>query len=173
MSHDIENPTVISVWFEKKKGMEYKVLISSRVYGPRAKLISDSLCSIHIPCSVLTGEDELLYELVRKNVFVFTLNIAGLVLEEGTTTQTLWEKHNELALSIANEVIDAQEWLTGATFRRQRLIDGFEEGIRGDPNHKCKGRAARWRLARMIAAADKAGLRIPRTRAINKGETYL
>ena len=173
VSHDIENPTVVSVWFEKKKGMDYKVLISSRVYGPRANLIADSLGSIHIPCLVLTGEDELLYELVRKNVFVFTINIAGLVLEEGATTQTLWGKHNELALTIANEVMDVQEWLTGTTFRRKRLIDGFEEGIRGDPDHKCKGRAARGRLARMIAAADAAGLRIPGIRAIYKGETCL
>lgn len=173
MSQNIVNPTVVSVWFEKKSGMDTNVLIASRVYGPKAKLIADSLSGIHIPCTVLTGEDELLYELVRKNVFVFTINIAGLALEEGTTTKTLWKKHNELALTIANEVIDVQEWLTGAAFRRKRLIDGFEEGIRGDPNHKCRGRAARGRLARMIAVADEAGLRIPGIRDINNGETCL
>ena len=167
ISHNIQNPTVVSVWFEKKSGMDYNVLIPSPVYGPKAELIADSLRGIHIPCKVLTGEDELLYELVRKNVFVFTINIAGLTLEESTTTQTLWTKHNELALTIANEVIDVQEWLTGAAFRRKRLIDGFEEAIRGDPNHKCRGRAARDRLARMIAAADEAGLRVPGIRAID------
>jgi hypothetical protein len=167
MSHDIENPTVLSVWFEKKKNMDYKVLIPSRLYGPKAELIAESLSGIQIPCMVLNGEDDLLYELVRKNVFVFTINIAGLALEDGATTYTLWTKHNKLALKIANEVIDVQEWLTGASFRRQRLIDGFEEGIRGDPDHNCMGRAARERLVRIIAAADAADLKIPGIRSIN------
>jgi hypothetical protein len=34
--HDFIDPTVISVWFEKKKGMDSKVLISSPVFGPKA-----------------------------------------------------------------------------------------------------------------------------------------
>ena len=73
-----------------------------------------------------------------------------------------------LALAVADEIIDVQERLAGAAFRRARLIDGFEEGIRGDPNHKCKGRAARGRLARVIAAADAANLEIPKIRGISK-----
>lgn len=166
-SHNIVNPTVISVWFEKKKGMDCKVLIPSRVYGPRSKVIADSLGGIDIPCNILSSEDDLLYELVLKNVFVFTINIAGLALEEGATTETLWVKHNELARGVADEVITVQERLTGATFQRERLIDGFIEGITGDPDHKCKGRSAGGRLARMLAIADETGLDLPRIREIN------
>jgi hypothetical protein len=167
-AYDIINPTVISVWFEKKKGMDYKVLIPSPVHGPQAGLIAESLENLEIPCNILSSEDELLYELVLKNVFVLTINIAGIVLEEGTTTETLWTQHNELARVIAEEVIAVQEWLTKATLKRKKLIDGLAEGVYGDPQHKCKGRAAKGRLTRMLDIADKAGLEIPRIRELQE-----
>jgi hypothetical protein len=165
-AYDITKPTIISVWFEKKKGRECKVLIPSRVHGPKAGLIAESLENIEVPCKILSSEDELLYELVLKNVFVLTINIAGLVLEEGTTTETLWTQHNELARSIAEEVIEIQEWLTGAAFQRKRLIDGLAEGVYGDPQHKCKGRSAQGRLTRVLGIADEADLEIPRIREL-------
>ena len=163
---NIADPTVISVWFEKKKGMDTSVLIPSQVYGPHARLIADALQGIGIACNVLTTADDLLYELVRKNVFVLTINVAGLMLAEGTTTATLWERHQDLAVAVANDVIDVQQHLTNVTFDRQRLIDGLIEGINGHPNHKCKGRSARGRLERVIAVADEAGLKIHRIRKI-------
>jgi hypothetical protein len=166
-SHPLNEPTVISVWFEKKKGMETNVLIPSRVYGPQAWLMVDALQGIGIACDVLTSADDLLYELVRKNVFVLTINIAGLALAEGSTTATLWEQHQELAAAVANDVIDVQQSLTGEVFDRQRLIDGLIEGINGDPNHRCKGRSARGRLERVIAVADEVDLKIPRIRKIH------
>ena len=42
------NPTVISVWFEKKKGQDYKVLIPSPAYGSKASILVDTLASIDI-----------------------------------------------------------------------------------------------------------------------------
>ena len=161
-SYHINDPTIVSVWFEKKKGMDTNVLIPSRVYGPHGSLIAGALHGLDLACEVLSTEDDLLYELVRKNVFVFTINIAGLVLPAGTTTETLWAQHHELALAIAEEVIDVQQWLTGATFDRNRLIDGLIEGINGDLQHKCRGRSARGRLERLCAVAGEAGLKIPR-----------
>ena len=165
-SYHIVAPTVITVWFEKKKGMDFNVLIPSRIYGPQAEPMADALSGIGIACEILPAADDLLYELVRKNVFVFTINIAGLVLPEGTTTADLWARHNELALAVANEVIDVQEWLTGTSFERNRLVDGLIEGINGDLHHKCKGRSAPGRLQRAVAAADEACLEIPRLRQI-------
>jgi hypothetical protein len=165
-AYDITKPTIISVWFEKKKGREYKVLIPSRVHGPKAGLLAQSLEDIEIPCKILSSENELLYELVFKNVFVLTINIAGVVLEEGTTTETLWTQHNEFARSIADEVIEVQEWLTGAAFQRKRLIDGLAEGVYGDPQHKCRGRSAQGRLTRVLDIADEAGREISRIRDI-------
>jgi hypothetical protein len=166
--YDIKQPTIISVWFEKKKGKAVKVLIPSRVYGPKAGLIAESLGTIEIPCRVLANENELLYELVLKNVFVLTINIAGLVLEEGTTTEVLWTRHKEFARTIADEVIDVQERLTQTDFPRDQLIDGLAEGVYGDPQHKCKGRAAQGRLRRVLEIADQAHLEIPRIRGIRE-----
>jgi ketopantoate reductase len=164
--YPIAEPTVISVWFEKKKGLDTSVLIPSRVYGPWARLVADALQGIDIACDVLTTDKDLLYELVRKNVFVLTINIAGLVLAEGTTTATLWEQHQELAVAVANEIIDVQQFLTGEVLDRRRLLDGLIEGINGDRSHKCKGRSAPGRLERTVAAADSAGLEISRVRKI-------
>lgn len=166
--HDIANPTVISVWFEKKKGMDYHALLPSPVYGPSAAVITESLATIDIPCKILAGKDELVFELVLKNVFVFTINIAGLVLEEGTTTSMLWQKHQKLVRNIANEIIDVQEFLTGSSFDRSQLLEGFIAGVKGDPTHKCKGRAAPGRLTRAVNLADDAGLKIQTIRDIHR-----
>jgi hypothetical protein len=162
--YNIANPTVISVWFEKKKCQDYKVLVPSPVYGPCADLIADSLELIEIPCKRLSSTEELLIELVIKNVFVLTINIAG--LETGGSTGALWSDHEDLAHAVASEVIDLQEWITGATFERDRLIDGMVNGINGDPDHKCTGRSAPARLKRVIEISDEAGLDIPKIREI-------
>ena len=166
--HGIKQPTVISVWFEKKRGMDYNVLIPSRVYGPKAELIANSLISINISCIVLSSDEDLLYELVRKSVFVFTINIAGLVLNENTTTGILWQEHNELARNIANDVIAVLQSKFGRTLQPSRLIDGMIEGINGDTDHRCKGRSAQDRLHRLIAIADKADLPVPTIRKFLK-----
>ena len=99
---------------------------------------------------------------------MLTINIAGLVLPEGTTTETLWTQRNELARTIAADVIDIQEWLTEVTFQRKKLIDDLAEGVYGDPQHICKGRAARERLTRVLHIADGAGLQIPRIRELRE-----
>jgi hypothetical protein len=168
LAYKIDDPTVISVWFEKKKGKDYHVLRPSPVYGSKAAMIAESLAMIRIPCKVLSGREELVFELVLKNVFVFTINIAGLLLEEGTTTSDLWEKHQKLAREVAKEVIDVQEFLTGRKFDREELIEGFLEGVEGDPHHICKGRAAAGRLIRMVELADEAGLKIQTIRDIRR-----
>ena len=95
------------------------------------------------------------------------INIAGLVT--GGTTGALWSDHQELARAVANEVIDLQEWMTGVTFARNRLLDGILAGINGDPNHKCTGRSAPARLERVINLADEAGLELPEIREIYNG----
>ena len=61
-------PTVISVWFEKKKGQDVKVLIPSPAFGKQAGLLQEALGSIDIPVRVLDSATELLFELVIKNV---------------------------------------------------------------------------------------------------------
>ena len=68
--HGIDQPTVISVWFEKKKGMDSKVLLPSPAWGPAAETLHAALASIQIPVRVLDDRDALLFELVVKNVYI-------------------------------------------------------------------------------------------------------
>lgn len=166
--YNVLNPTIMSVWFEKKKGMDYNPIRPSPVYGPVAEIIAGSLEQLEIPCRVLGSEDDLLSELVLKNVFVFTINIAGLILAEGTTTGMLWEENRQLALDVAGDVIDLQESITGKKFSRNRLREGLVAGLNGDPHHKCKGRSAHGRLIRTIEAADAAGLKLETIRDVSR-----
>jgi len=167
-SHHLLAPTIISVWFEKKKGQDYKVLIPSPAFGPKANLLHDALAAIDIPCRVLSNDVELLHELVLKNVYIITTNVAGLVT--GGTVSELWSQHREICTVIANEVIDIQEWLTKKTFDREGLISDMLIAFEGDPNHNCMGRSAPARLERALAIADEAGLKTIEMRKIKNGQ---
>jgi len=162
--HALTNPTVISVWFEKKKGQDVKVLVPSPVFGPGAELIKKALASIDIPVRVVSTEQQLEDELVLKNVYILTTNIAGLVC--GGNVEYLWNEQNDLAREVANEVMDIQAWLVGKELDREKLFAGFVEAINGDLNHQCMGRSAPVRLARAIVLADEAGLSVKKIRSI-------
>ncbi len=158
------DPTVISVWFEKKKGTDAKPLIASPVAGPGAALLCHALASIDLPCREVASGDALLFELVRKNLYILTTNIAG--LKTGGSVSQLWAQHETFARQVANEVMDIQNALTGVAHDRERLIAGMLEAFDGDPEHGCTGRSAPVRLARAIAHADKFSLAVPTLRAL-------
>ena len=163
--HGIENPTVISVWFEKKPGQDFKVLIPSPVYGPHALMVSGALGTLGIPVNILGSEEALLQELVLKNVYILTTNIAG--LETGGTVSELWSRHEPIARRIADEVMDIQAHLTEKQLDRDELIKGMLVAFEGDPEHKCMGRSAPARLERALAVADAAGLAVKKMREIH------
>ena len=163
-AYNIHHPTVVVVWFEKKKGQDVKVLLPSRIYGPHFRLFADALERLDIPSQILASEDEMLFELVFKNLFVLTVNIAG--LKTGGTVGSLWFETNDLARRVAHDVIKVQERLIGISLPVDRLIDGLEVAVNGDPKHNCVGRASPERLARVLKVADDAGLDIPAIREI-------
>lgn len=162
--HNISNPTVISVWFEKKKGQDSKVLIPSPAYGPGAELLTSALNALDIDARTVSNEDELCFELVRKNVYILTTNIAG--LECGGTVENLWNDNQSLAKQVASDVMDIQDWLVGAQQDRENLMAGFVESVNADLEHKCMGRSAPARLTRALQFADEAGLAVPTLREI-------
>ena len=164
-AHTINDPTLVVVWFEKKKGQDVKVLLPSPIYGPNADSIESALVALDIPARCLAKNDELLFELVRKNVYILTINIAGL-MSNGTVSE-LWRDHQGLAREIADEVISIQEWLTDEELPRDRLIEGMLEAFAGDPEHKCLGRTALPRLQRALRHADETGLAVPTLRKIH------
>ncbi|QVL50359.1 MAG: hypothetical protein KFB96_07970 [Thiocapsa sp.] len=161
---DCVDPTVISVWFEKKPGRDHKVIIPSPVYGTQADLLADTLATLAIPTQRLSSADELVFELVLKNLFILTTNIAG--LRTGGTVETLWSRHRAFAEQVGHEVIDLQEAMTGRRFDRDALFNALGVAFAGDPEHACMGRSAPARLARAIRNGEAHGLDLPVLHAI-------
>jgi len=152
-------PTVISVWFEKKKGQDSKVLIASPIFGQHAQVIHDALATLDIPVEILNSAQQLELELVIKNVYILTTNIAGLAIENSATVDDLWQKHQDLAKAVSHDVITIQEHLTGQTYDRDMLINGMVKAMQGDLEHKCMGRSAPARLERALVIAKDANLK--------------
>lgn len=163
-AHGYTNPTVISVWFEKKKGTDAKPLIPSPVAGPGAQLLVEALATVDLPAREVATGEALLFELVVKNVYILTTNIAG--LKTGGTVSQLWAQHASFARTVANEVMDIQAQLAGHAFDREKLVAGMLAAFDGDPGHGCTGRSAPARLARALALADRYGLAVPTLRAL-------
>ncbi|SFV86779.1 hypothetical protein MNB_SUP05-SYMBIONT-4-1048 [hydrothermal vent metagenome] len=160
-THDFINPTVISVWFEKKKGIDSKVLISSPAYGKKAQILVDSLALIDIPAHILNTKDELLFELVLKNLYILTTNIAGLLIEKNATVDDLRNQHLDLMRHVSNDILTLQTQLTGQTFDAQKLEQGMIKAFQGDLTHKCMGRSAPARLKRTLELAKSFNLPVP------------
>jgi hypothetical protein len=153
--------------------MDSKVIIPSVVFGKYAQLVADALNSIDIETNVLGSAEELLFELVLKNVYILTTNIAG--LQAGGTVGELWSKHQQLATEVADEIIQLQEKLTGQSLNKEQLLEGMVHAFNGDPEHGCMGRSAPARLQRALRQADEQGLDLPRLKQIagkinNRGE---
>ena len=163
-AHSFENPTVISVWFEKKKGMDSKVVIPSPIYGPKGELVSAALATLDLPSYIVESAGELEYELVLKNLYILTTNIAG--LEVGGNVAQLAAGHSDLMKAVAEDVLKIQDWLTNRLQDREKLMLGLEKAFGGDPQHNCMGRSAPVRLQRALGFALEAGLDVPILRDI-------
>jgi len=165
-AHNFKEPTIISVWFEKKKGQDSKVLIPSPCFGPKASLLVDALATLDIPACEVASAEKMEEELLIKNVYILTTNISGLITKGNV--DDLWNNHNALALEVANEVMDIQAILVGHELNRDNLIKGFKAGIDGDLEHMCMGRSAPGRLERAIKQADAKDLEIKKLREIQQ-----
>ncbi len=164
LAHGIHDPTVVSVWFEKKKGQDVKVIVPSPVFGPDASLVAEALAAIDIPVARLDSPEALEFELVRKNLYILTTNSAG--LEVDGTVGALWSHDRVLATEVAEDVLAIQEALVGHALPHPRLIEAMVEAFEADPEHKCLGRSAPDRLRRALQVADEAGLEVPTLRRI-------
>ncbi|MCU7837457.1 MAG: hypothetical protein KZQ83_19725 [gamma proteobacterium symbiont of Taylorina sp.] len=149
----LNDPTIISVWFEKKKGQDFKVLVPSPVFGAKADIIKKALSLLEIPSFIVPDDKTMLFELVRKNLYILMTNIAG--LEVGGNVNTLWNQHRELAIKVFDELLLIQNHITAHENDRERLIEAVVEAINGDLSHQCMGRSAPARLARAVEYAEK------------------
>lgn len=157
-------PTVISVWFEKKPGADPKVIIPSPIFGPRSDLLAGALATLGISTRVLADADAFLFELVMKNLYILTTNIAG--LRVGGNVGELWSGHRELARRVGEDVVRLQEALTGRRFDQEALFAAMVKAFEGDPSHSCMGRSAPARLERALAEGERRGLALPALREL-------
>ena len=162
--HGYKNPTVASIWFEKKKGQDVKVVVASPIYGPHAGLIKCALDTLDIPNTLIEDENTLLFELVRKNYYILASNICG--LKTGGTVSELWKNHESLVRDVLKDIHKIQEYLTGETLDAEALLQAMLLAFDGDPEHGCMGRSAPARLARALKIAEDANLDVPTLQAI-------
>lgn len=164
--HGIQTPTVVSIWFEKKRGFDPRVIIPSPVFGPHAGLVQKALGALAIPAFTAPNAASMQFELVRKNLYILTSNIAGLVL--GGTTGELWNKHRGVALQVAGDILKLQAKLVGEELPWEPLIHAMGEAFLADPQHLCTGRSAPARLIRALAQAQEFELDLPKLREIQE-----
>ena len=162
--YDFPTPTIVSVWFEKKKGQDVKIVVPSPMYGPRAQILFDAFQSLDIPAEIITDETQMTTELVRKNYYILCSNIAG--LKTGGTVGELWDNHQDFAKKVITDIHEIQEHLVNGTLNNDALTKAMLIAFEGDLEHGCMGRSAPARLARAIQIADEAGLHIKTLREI-------
>ncbi len=165
------NPTVASIWFEKKKGQDVKVVVASPVHGAHSALVSTSLATLDIPCEIIDDPEKMTFELVRKNYYILTTNIAGLKVAKMSgnshcTVSELWRDYRDVAQSVIDDVHAIQEFLVGAKLDKQALTDAMLIAFDGDPDHGCMGRSAPARLQRALQIAQQANIETPTLRQI-------
>lgn len=158
-------PTVISIWFEKKKGHDTKVIIPSPVYGTLSQLMHDSLATLDIAVKIVPDKKALLSELVVKNLYILTSNISG--LEVGGNVGELWSQHRDVANLVIDDVLLIQEKLTGQDLDKKVLLDLMLLAFEGDLQHQCMGRSASARLQRALDQATEFGITLKKLPEIN------
>lgn len=156
--HGIVDPTVAVVWFEKKKHVPITPVTSTAVAGPKASLLVSALGLLDIPAHEV-GREALRDELVRKNLYILTANVAGLAVD--ATIGELVSHHRALLVALADDALAIQSHLVGASLDRDALLAGLFEAFAADPKHGARGRSAEARLARALAIAEEAGLAVP------------
>jgi ketopantoate reductase len=164
LAHNLNDPTVISVWFEKKPGQDFKVVVTSPMYGPLSSILIEALSSLDIPVQQVNSEADMLFELVRKNLYILTTNICG--LECGGNVKELWEFNSILMNRVFEDVLRIQQALSGESFNRDQLLSAVLNAFEGDPEHSCMGRSSPQRLQRALEIAEQFDLDVPELKRI-------
>jgi len=161
--HGILDPTILVVWLDKKPGRPAISVLPNKAFGPHSQLVAQSLNILDIETQSFPLE-QLDRALVAKNLYIHTINIAG--LRVGGTVGTLWNDHRPLVDAIACEIFEIQCCRLERTLDLSLIMADMLEGFYGDMNHLCMGRTAGNRLSNALAFADVYELAVPTLRAI-------
>lgn len=159
----LEDPTVAVVWFEKKAGRGVTVIRPTPVAGPFAAPLVAALGGVGIAAEVARPE-RLVFELVVKNLYILTVNLAGLAVD--AKVGPLWHDHADVTRPVLDDVLALQEALLGAPIDRAAAVAALAAAIDADPAHGARGRSAPARLRRALSHADRLGLAVAALRAL-------
>jgi hypothetical protein len=159
------DPTVAVVWFEKKKSIATNVILPTPVGGPNAEHVVRALGAIELPALVV-DKAQLIQELVAKNVYILTMNLAGLAAPTGTKVGALYAGHRALVKGVLFDVLALQAARLGADIEADLQTTMLERAIAADPEHGARGRSAPARLKRALEQADALGVAVPALRAL-------
>lgn len=161
--HGVLNPTILVAWLDKKPGRPAVSVLPNKVFGPHGQIVAQSLNILNIESQVRPIGD-LDRALVAKNLYIHTINIAG--LRVGGTVGALWNEHRPLAEAIAGEILEIQFCRLGRVLDVNLMMLDMLEGFSGDLDHLCMGRTAPCRLGNALAFANEYQLSVPTLRAI-------
>lgn len=157
---DVTLPTVLVVWFEKKKGKPAQVVRRSELAGPHAALFARAFEAIDMPARVIR-ESESVRALVVKNLYILASNAMGLRLGGGTTGSLAIE-HREETTRLLHELctlertrLSAEE---NALLEDAALLEETFAAFASDPKHGLLGRTAKERVEKALARAREAGV---------------
>lgn len=159
----ITQPTVLVVWFEKKKGKALQVVRTSDLSGPQSALFTRVFEAIDAPTRIVS-EREIVASLVVKNLYINGSNAMGLKLGGGTTGSLVTE-HRASATSLLRELFLIERSRLSA--EEQSLVDEdalLEEtfaAFASEPQHGLLGRTAQERVARAQTRARESNLATP------------
>ena len=164
--HGLTTPNVVVVWFEKKPGRAIHTVLPTVLSGPRANQLASLLDAVGVSHRRVDPGD-LLFELIKKNLYILVHNVCGLVVD--ATVEQLWNEHEALAEEVASEVLALQFALGGKRFDSSPLMRALKAAVAADPGHACAGRTAPLRLRRALAQASEVSLSLPRLVSIERG----
>lgn len=162
--HDLK-ATAAAVWFEKKKTIATNVILPTPIGGPRAAVLVEALAAIDLPAEEV-DDAGLRAALVAKNVYILTMNLAGLAAPEGIRVGPLYAEHRELVDGVLADVLALQAALLGAPVDAAAQRAHLERAIAADPEHGARGRSAPARLARARDHAQRLGVAVPHLDAL-------
>jgi ketopantoate reductase len=154
--HKIGSPTVVSVWFEKREGVAPTPYFPSPIFGPQDTLIRDVFRAVDLPQSIMSNYEAMVTELVRKNLYIISKNIVGLVAE-GTVGE-VWEQDQDVFFRVIEDVFNIQAALVEIVLDKERLLKQVADDIEALPDKGTAGGSAKARLTRMLQAADSVGI---------------
>lgn len=163
---NIPFPSIIVVWLEKKnQNLNIRSFSKEIVYSPNKELgdlIECCLNKLNIPTLRVATEEEILIEMVQKNLFNLTMNVMGLYLGKNSTfNEILDDKNYEIRNLVAKECLSLQQsQLKNIKLSENEMITKMWNFMSFVPEMKCQGRYAKARLDRAILTAKKYNIEV-------------